>query len=65
MWICVLVNKNKIKKRESLSYCYPVASTWNTILSISAIESKKKNDSSRDTAVNPSGRLSSIFCALF
>ena len=31
-----LGEKNKIKNEERLSYCYPVASTWNTILSISA-----------------------------
>jgi hypothetical protein len=28
-------------------------------------ESKKKKDSSIDTTVNPLGKLSSVFCALF
>jgi hypothetical protein len=49
--------------------CDPVTVT--TGLAFSSIhifltsESKKKNDSSSDTAINPLGKLSSIFSALF
>ena len=55
----------------SMCVCDPVVTVTTGGLAFSSIhifltsESKKKNDSSSDTAINPLGKLSSIFCALF